>query len=308
MTPEELVVAGRLPLPHRRPHPRGGLEILRARRDRAATSATSGCSTEGYPAYTTTPGWLGYYDEKLDRLAREAVADGFSQIKLKVGADLDDDVRRMQVARAAVGAGVRIAVDANQRWDVGDAIDWMRALAPFDPYWIEEPTSPDDVLGHAAIRRAVDPDQGRHRRARRTTGSCSSSCSRPAPSTSCRSTPPGSAGVNENLADPAARRQVRRAGLPARRRRRAVRAGPAPVDVRLRRRLRHLARTASSSTSTTCTSTSSPRYAWSAAATSPHWRLAGAGRCSPPRWPVTAIQRARSGRAAGGERFQQPGA
>jgi L-fuconate dehydratase len=112
---------------------------------------------EGYPAYTTTPGWLGYADDKLDRLAREAVEQGFTMIKLKVGADVADDVRRMKVARAAVGDGIRIAVDANQRWDVGPAIDWMRALTPHDPYWIEEPTSPDDILGHAVIRRAIHP-------------------------------------------------------------------------------------------------------------------------------------------------------
>jgi len=111
----------------------------------------------GYPAYTTTPGWLGYSDEKLSRLAREAVATGFTQIKLKVGASLEDDVRRLRAARAAVGPDIRIAVDANQRWDVGPAIEWMRALAPEDPYWIEEPTSPDDILGHAAIRKAVRP-------------------------------------------------------------------------------------------------------------------------------------------------------
>jgi L-fuconate dehydratase len=113
--------------------------------------------SEGYPAYTTTPGWLGYSDDKLDRLAREAVEQGFTLIKLKVGADVADDVRRMKVARAAVGDGIRIAVDANQRWDVGPAIGWMRALALYDPYWIEEPTSPDDVLGHAVIRRAIHP-------------------------------------------------------------------------------------------------------------------------------------------------------
>jgi L-fuconate dehydratase len=113
--------------------------------------------SDGYPAYTTTPGWLGYSDDKLDRLAREAVQQGFTMIKLKVGGDVADDVRRMKVARAAVGDGVRIAADANQRWDVGPAIDWMRALAPYDPYWIEEPTAPDDVLGHAAIRRAIHP-------------------------------------------------------------------------------------------------------------------------------------------------------
>ena len=111
----------------------------------------------GYPAYTTSPGWLGYSDEKLTRLAREALADGFTQIKLKVGADLADDVRRCRAARAAIGPDVRMAIDANQRWDVADAIEWTTALAEFDPYWIEEPTSPDDVLGHAAVRRAVRP-------------------------------------------------------------------------------------------------------------------------------------------------------
>ncbi|MEV7978506.1 L-fuconate dehydratase [Streptomyces sp. NPDC086519] len=111
----------------------------------------------GYPGYTTSPGWLGYSDEKLTRLAKQAVADGFTQIKLKVGADVSDDVRRLRTARAAVGDDIRIAIDANQRWNVGEAIEWTKALAEFDPYWIEEPTSPDDVLGHAAIRRAVAP-------------------------------------------------------------------------------------------------------------------------------------------------------
>ncbi len=111
----------------------------------------------GYPAYTTSPGWLGYSDEKLVRLAREAVADGFRQIKLKVGADLDDDLRRLAIARAAVGPDIAIAVDANQRWDVADAVRWGRALAPYGISWIEEPTSPDDILGHAAIARAVAP-------------------------------------------------------------------------------------------------------------------------------------------------------
>ena len=111
----------------------------------------------GFPAYTTTPGWLGYSDEKLVRLAHEAVAEGFTQIKLKVGGNVEDDVRRMRLAREAVGSEVRIAVDANQRWDVGPAIEWIGRLAPFDPWWVEEPTSPDDVLGHATIRRAVAP-------------------------------------------------------------------------------------------------------------------------------------------------------
>jgi L-fuconate dehydratase len=112
---------------------------------------------EGYPAYTTTPGWLGYDDEKLARLCREAVDDGFGQIKLKVGADRGDDVRRLGIARDVCGPDIAIAVDANQRWDVAEAISWVAELAPFDLTWIEEPTSPDDVLGHAAIARAVAP-------------------------------------------------------------------------------------------------------------------------------------------------------
>jgi L-fuconate dehydratase len=112
---------------------------------------------QGFPAYTTTPGWLGYTDEKLVRLAKEAVADGFNLIKLKVGADRDADVRRLRLAREAVGPDIRIAIDANQAWGVNEAIGWLTPLAPYDPYWIEEPTSPDDVLGHAAIRKAVAP-------------------------------------------------------------------------------------------------------------------------------------------------------
>ncbi|MCO5216547.1 MAG: fuconate dehydratase [Thermomicrobiales bacterium] len=111
----------------------------------------------GYPAYTTTPGWLGYTDEKLDRLCHEAVEAGFSLIKLKVGADRSDDVRRLEIARQAVGDNVRIAVDANQHWDRDEAIDWMADLAHFDIAWLEEPTNPDDILAHAAIAKAVAP-------------------------------------------------------------------------------------------------------------------------------------------------------
>jgi L-fuconate dehydratase len=129
--------------------------LLRAEPGRAERAAQ--LRSRGYPAYTTTPGWLGYDDEKLVRLSREAVADGFTQIKLKVGADPADDLRRLRLAREAVGPDIRIAVDANQAWGVRQAIDWMSALAPYDPYWIEEPTSPDDILGHAAIRRALAP-------------------------------------------------------------------------------------------------------------------------------------------------------
>lgn len=112
---------------------------------------------DGYPAYTTTPGWLGYDDVKLARLCREAVAAGFAQIKLKVGADKVDDIRRLRIARDVCGPEIAIAVDANQQWDVTDAIEWMHSLAPFGVAWIEEPTNPDDVLGHAAIARAIAP-------------------------------------------------------------------------------------------------------------------------------------------------------
>ncbi|WP_448098378.1 L-fuconate dehydratase [Luteibacter yeojuensis] len=112
---------------------------------------------EGYPAYTTSPGWLGYSDEKMLRLARQAVQDGFRTIKLKVGLRLEDDIRRCRLARAAVGPDIAIAVDANQRWDVTTAIEWLKPLESVGLAWVEEPTSPDDVLGHAAIRRAVAP-------------------------------------------------------------------------------------------------------------------------------------------------------
>ncbi|CEM60161.1 L-fuconate dehydratase [Xanthomonas campestris] len=132
------------------------LALLRdAQPQRAARIAT--LIEQGYPAYTTSPGWLGYSDEKLVRLAKEAVADGFRTIKLKVGANVQDDIRRCRLARAAIGPDIAMAVDANQRWDVGPAIDWMRQLAEFDIAWIEEPTSPDDVLGHAAIRQGITP-------------------------------------------------------------------------------------------------------------------------------------------------------
>ncbi|MEV4391687.1 L-fuconate dehydratase [Nonomuraea sp. NPDC049607] len=111
----------------------------------------------GYPAYTTSPGWLGYDDDKLRRLCKEALDQGFGQIKLKVGADLDDDLRRFRVAREVCGPDYPIAIDANQRWDVASAIEWVGALSPYRPHWVEEPTSPDDVLGHAAIAEGIRP-------------------------------------------------------------------------------------------------------------------------------------------------------
>lgn len=112
---------------------------------------------DGYPAYTTSAGWLGYSDEKLRQLCREALAGGWTTFKLKVGANLEDDMRRARILRSEIGNEGRLMMDANQYWDVGEAISNMQQLAIFHPWWIEEPTSPDDVLGHATIARAIAP-------------------------------------------------------------------------------------------------------------------------------------------------------
>jgi L-fuconate dehydratase len=111
----------------------------------------------GYPAYTTSVGWLGYDDDKIRRLCREALDEGWTRFKMKVGANIEDDRRRARIIRDELGPEMMLAVDANQRWDVPVAIEWMARLTEFGPYWIEEPTSPDDILGHAAIARAVAP-------------------------------------------------------------------------------------------------------------------------------------------------------
>ena len=112
---------------------------------------------EGYPCYTTSAGWLGYSDAKLRRLAQEAVDAGFGHVKMKVGRDLDDDIRRLTIAREVIGPDRYLMIDANQVWEVDQAIDWVGRLAFCDPYFIEEPTSPDDVAGHRRIRDAVAP-------------------------------------------------------------------------------------------------------------------------------------------------------
>ena len=155
MTPEQIVsvvdfshIRGAL-------SPDQALDILRRGQD-GKTERIAALEADGYPAYTTSPGWLGYSDEKLVRLSTEAVEAGFSMIKLKVGGALEDDRRRLGLMRREV-PGVPVAIDANQRWEVDEAIEWMNALAEFEPYWIEEPTSTDDILGHAAIRRAIAP-------------------------------------------------------------------------------------------------------------------------------------------------------
>jgi L-fuconate dehydratase len=128
-------------------------ELAPSRERRVAELEAQG----GYPCYTTSAGWLGYSDEKLRRLLAEAVEQGYRHLKLKVGADVEEDIRRLGIAREVIGWEADLMIDANQVWDVPQAIDWVRRLAPFRPLWIEEPTSPDDILGHAAIRRAVAP-------------------------------------------------------------------------------------------------------------------------------------------------------
>ena len=112
---------------------------------------------EGFPAYTTSAGWIGYAEESLPERAREAVADGFTHLKVKVGGDPATDLRRARLVRDAVGPGIRLSLDANQAWGVDEAIAAMSGLAAVDPWWIEEPTSPDDVLGHRRVREAVAP-------------------------------------------------------------------------------------------------------------------------------------------------------
>jgi L-fuconate dehydratase len=112
---------------------------------------------EGYACYTTSAGWLGYSNEKLTRLATEAVEQGFTHIKMKVGRDLSDDIRRLEIVRRIMGPDRKLMIDANQVWEVSQAIDWVNQLKRFNPYFIEEPTSPDDVEGHRKIREAVAP-------------------------------------------------------------------------------------------------------------------------------------------------------
>jgi L-fuconate dehydratase len=112
---------------------------------------------EGYPAYTTSTGWIGYSDDKVRALCRAALAEKWSAFKVKVGGKPEDDARRLALMRSEIGPSSRLMTDANQFWDVDEAIERVRALAPFNIWWIEEPTSPDDVLGHAKIAQAVRP-------------------------------------------------------------------------------------------------------------------------------------------------------
>ena len=132
------------------------ISILSKHQD-TKSSRVSILEKEGYPCYVTSAGWLGYSDEKLKRLCLEAKVNGFEYVKLKVGKNLKDDMRRLDIARTTLGSDIKIMIDANQVWEVDQAIKWMKSLAEFNPYFIEEPTSPDDIIGHKKIREAIYP-------------------------------------------------------------------------------------------------------------------------------------------------------
>ncbi len=154
MTPEEIV--GLIPFRYISDAltPDEALEILRRQAPTKAVREAE-MRSKGYPAYTTSIGWIGYPDDKVRRLCREGVAAGWQHFKVKVGTDLATDIRRVGIVREEIGPDRFLMIDANQVWDVDQAIEWVRALAPARPWWIEEPTSPDDILGHARIARAL---------------------------------------------------------------------------------------------------------------------------------------------------------
>jgi L-fuconate dehydratase len=156
MTPEQLVSS--VPFRHITDAltPGEALEILR-RRESTRAAREAEMRETGYPAYTTSAGWLGYSDEQIRGLLREGIADGWTHFKMKVGRDLDEDARRAALIREEIGWERTLMMDANQVWDVPEAVRCMKELARFEPLWIEEPTSPDDVLGHRAIAEAVRP-------------------------------------------------------------------------------------------------------------------------------------------------------
>ena len=136
--------------------PDEAMDILRGNEDKK-TERIEKLKAEGYPCYTTSAGWLGYSDEKLRRLCKEAKDAGFTHTKFKVGRSLDDDIRRLSIAREVLGDEINIMIDANQVWEVDQAIDWVQKLAFAKPFFIEEPTSPDDVMGHKTIREGIAP-------------------------------------------------------------------------------------------------------------------------------------------------------
>jgi L-fuconate dehydratase len=156
MTPEQLVSCIDFRYIDDALHPDEAVEMLRRLSPTRGEREAEMLGT-GFPAYTTSAGWMGYSEEKITALARRAVAEGFDDLKLKVGGDTETDLRRARILRRAIGPQRRLMLDANQVWGVDRAIEAVNELAEVDPWWIEEPTSPDDVLGHRRIRAAVAP-------------------------------------------------------------------------------------------------------------------------------------------------------
>jgi len=156
MTPEELVACVDFTYITDAITPAEALAMLKEK-ESGKQERIAQLKEKGYPAYTTSAGWLGYSDEKMRRLCQEAKAEGFTHLKMKVGSNLEDDMRRAAIIREEIGDELYLMMDANQKWDVGEAIENMAQLAKYNPYWIEEPTSPDDIIGHAKIAKAVAP-------------------------------------------------------------------------------------------------------------------------------------------------------
>ncbi|MCI0511177.1 L-fuconate dehydratase [Chromohalobacter marismortui] len=156
MTPEQLVRCLDFRFVSDALTPQEALALLK-RKEAGKDEREAHMRAEGYPAYTTSAGWLGYSEDKIRRLAREALAEGWTHFKQKVGGDLEEDRQRARILRDEIGWDRALMMDANQMWDVDEAVANMRNLAEFDPLWIEEPTSPDDILGHAEIRRRLAP-------------------------------------------------------------------------------------------------------------------------------------------------------
>ena len=261
MTPRAARLVHRLPLHHRRAHAGRGDRDARAARADEGASAKRELLRTGYPAYTTSVGWMGYSDEKVRAAcAARRIADGWTHFKVKVGADPADDARRVGLVREAIGPTRTLMIDANQRWDVGEAIARVQDARAVQP------------AGGSRSRRArttcwgTRRSRGRSRPIGVATGEhCANRVHLQAAAPGAgdqllpdRQLPPRRR-EREPRGDPDGR-EVRRAGLSARRRRRPLRARPAPVDVRLHRGHRRRWTTASPSSSTTCTSTSSTRW------------------------------------------------
>ena len=225
-------------LPLRRADPRRGGRDAGVVGARTGPSASPTCSAPATPATRPAPAGSATPTTSCAGSRQEAVEQGYRHVKLKVGADLEDDIRRCSIAREVIGWDANLMIDANQVWDVPQAIEWVQALAEFKPLWIEEPTSPDDVLGHAAIRRAVAPigvatgEHGMNRVLFKQLFQAEAI-------DFCQLDAARLAAINEILPVYLMAHEVRRPGLPARRRRRALRARAAPVGLRLRRRLGH---------------------------------------------------------------------